>query len=86
MRKQDEARVAPGADEIIALLAEGPNLILLDEVLQYLISAGGVKIHQTTLRDETFTFLQRLTAAVSNMLTLLWCSHFSPASASHLST
>src|SRR5437879_5195129 len=66
MRKQDEARVAPGADEIIALLAEGPNLILLDEVLQYLISAGGVKVHQTTLRDETLTFLQRLTVAVSN--------------------
>jgi hypothetical protein len=66
MGKQDETRVAPGADEIITLLAEGPNLILLDEVLQYLISAGGVKIHQTTLRDETLTFLQRLTVAVGN--------------------
>ncbi|HET6144282.1 MAG TPA: DUF499 domain-containing protein [Candidatus Acidoferrales bacterium] len=66
MRTQDEARVAPGADEIITLLAEGPNLILLDEVLQYLISVGGLKIHQTTLRDETLTFLQRLTVAVSN--------------------
>ena len=66
MRKQDEARVAPGADEIMTLLAEGPNLILLDEVLQYLISAGGVKIHQTTLRDETLTFLQRLTVAAGN--------------------
>lgn len=66
MRQQDETRVAPGADEIISLLTEGPNLILLDEVLQYLISAGGVKIHQTTLRDETLTFLQRLTVAVGN--------------------
>ena len=66
MREQDETRVAPGADEIIKLLAEGPNLILLDEVLQYLISAGGVRIHQTTLRDETLTFLQRLTVAVGN--------------------
>src|SRR5205809_2865271 len=35
-------------------------------VLNYLISAGGVKVHQTTLRDETMTFLQRLTAAVGN--------------------
>jgi predicted AAA+ superfamily ATPase len=66
VRQQDETRVAPGADEIITLLAEGPNLILLDEVLQYLISAGGVKIHQTTLRDETLTFLQRVTGAVGN--------------------
>jgi len=66
MRQQDETRVAPGADEIIALLGDGPNLILLDEVLQYLISAGGVKIHQTTLRDETMNFLHRLTGAVGN--------------------
>jgi hypothetical protein len=66
MRKQDEARVAPGADEIMALLAEGPNLILLDEILQYLISVGGIKVHQTTLRDETMSFLHRLTGAVGN--------------------
>lgn len=66
LRAQDEARVAPGGDDILALLAEGPNLILLDETLQYLISAGGIKIEQTTLRDETLTFLQRLTVAVGN--------------------
>jgi hypothetical protein len=66
LRAQDEDRVAPGADEIISLLGNEPNLILLDEVLNYLISAGGVKIHQTTLRDETMTFVQRLTAAVGN--------------------
>ena len=66
LREQDEARVAPGGDEILALLAEGPNLILLDEVLPYFISAGGVKIEQTTLRDETLIFLQRLTVAVAN--------------------
>jgi Protein of unknown function (DUF499) len=66
MRQQDEARVAPGADEIMALLADGPNLILLDEVLQYLISVGGIKVHQTTLRDETMSFLHRLTGAVGN--------------------
>ena len=66
LRSQDEGRVAPGGDEILALLAEGPNLILLDEILNYLISAGGLKIEQTTLRDETLTFLQRLTVAVGN--------------------
>ena len=66
LKAQDEARVAPGADEILELLAEGPNLILLDEILNYLISAGGVKVEQTTLRDETLTFIQRLTVAVGN--------------------
>src|SRR5262249_5305666 len=29
LRRQDEGRIAPGGDEILALLAEGPNLILL---------------------------------------------------------
>src|SRR5262249_6671970 len=66
-RLHDELRVAPGGDEILALLQDGPNLILLDEVLQYLISAGGIKVEQTTLRDETLTFLQRLTMAVTNI-------------------
>ncbi len=65
-RQQDEARVAPGGDEILALLKDGPNMILLDEVLNYLISAGGIKVEQTTLRDETLTFVQRLTVAVGN--------------------
>ncbi len=35
-------------------------------MLNYLISAGGVKVEKTTLRDETLTFLQRLTVAVGN--------------------
>ena len=66
VRTQDESRVAPGADEILPLLGDRANLILLDEVLNYLISAGGIKVHETTLRDETLTFLQRLTVAVAN--------------------
>jgi hypothetical protein len=66
LREQDQTRVAPGGDEILELLKEGPNLILLDEVLNYLISAGGVKVEKTTLRDETLTFIQRLTVAVGN--------------------
>ena len=64
VRAQDEARVAPGADEIIALLRRGPSLILIDELLEYLISAGGVRVEWTTLRDETLSFLKRLTVAV----------------------
>jgi hypothetical protein len=66
IHEQDEARVAPGGDEILKILGDGPNLILMDEVLQYLISAGGVKVHQTTLRDETLSFIQRLTGTINN--------------------
>ena len=67
VRRQDEGRVAPGADAIITLLQGGPSLILLDEMLGYLISAGGVPVEKTTLRDETLLFLQRLTVAVGNL-------------------
>ncbi|MCL2824356.1 MAG: DUF499 domain-containing protein [Polyangiaceae bacterium] len=66
LRVQDEARVAPGGDDIAVLLGDKPNLLLLDEVLEYLISAGGVKVEQTTLRDETLSFLKRLTVAVGS--------------------
>ena len=67
VRAQDEARVAPGADAIVELLKRGPSLILIDELLEYLISAGGVRVDQTTLRDETLSFLKRLTVAVGNV-------------------
>ena len=67
VRQQDGKRVAPGGDQIIELLKMGPSLILLDELLEYLISAGGVRVEQTTLRDETLSFLKRLTVAVGNV-------------------
>ena len=67
VRAQDESRVAPGGDAIVELLRRGPSLILLDELLEYLISAGGVRVQQTTLRDETLSFLKRLTVAVGNV-------------------
>ena len=67
VQAQDEARVAPGGDALVALLKRGPSLILLDEILEYLISAGGVRVEQTTLRDETLSFLKRLTVAVGNV-------------------
>jgi hypothetical protein len=65
-RKDDEARVAPGGDDILKLLGDAPNLILLDEVLEYLISTGGIKVLDTTLRDETLNFIKRLTVSVGN--------------------
>ena len=66
VRGHDESRVSPGGDKIIDMLSNGPNLILLDEVLEYLISAGGVKAGETNLRDETINFIKRLTVAIDN--------------------
>ena len=53
-------------DAIVWLLGDVPNLILLDEVLEYIISAGGINIGDTTLRDETISFVKRLTTAVGS--------------------
>lgn len=67
MAKNDEMRVAPGSTELGALLQEaGPCIIMLDEILVYLLKAGGVKVEESTLRGNTLTFLQELSIAVAN--------------------
>ena len=60
--------VAPGSDSINALLTQqnGPVLILMDEVLQYLTRASGVSIKKSTLADQTIAFMLSLTDAVSS--------------------
>ncbi|HVM49768.1 MAG TPA: DUF499 domain-containing protein [Candidatus Acidoferrum sp.] len=65
-RKNDEERGTPGADDLMKLFGDGPNLILLDEVLEYLINAGGVKVLKTDLREQTLNFIKELTVAASN--------------------
>jgi predicted AAA+ superfamily ATPase len=67
MAKNDEMRVAPGSTELGSLLQEaGPCIIMLDEILVYLLKAGGVKVEESTLRGNTLTFLQELSIAVAN--------------------
>lgn len=67
MAKNDEMRVAPGSTALGELLHEaGPCLIMLDEILVYLLKAGGVKVEESTLRGHTLTFLQELSIAVAN--------------------
>jgi predicted AAA+ superfamily ATPase len=63
----DERRIAPGTKLLGDLLNKaGPCLILLDEILVYLVKAGGVKVGESTLRGNTLTFLQELSIAVAN--------------------
>jgi hypothetical protein len=66
LKENDESRVAPGADDLLKLFGDQPNLILLDEVLEYLINAGGVKVLKTDLREQTLNFLKELTVAAAN--------------------
>lgn len=65
--KDDERRIAPGTKVLGELLNKaGPCLILFDEILVYLLKAGGVKVGESTLRGNTLTFLQELSIAVAN--------------------
>jgi hypothetical protein len=66
LKDNDVARVAPGGDDLLKLFGDQPNLILLDEVLEYLINAGGVKVLKTDLREQTLNFLKELTVAAAN--------------------
>ncbi len=66
VRGADEARVAPGADALRKLLASGPpKLILMDELVNYVVGAAAISVGETTLKDQTISFLQQLTQAVS---------------------
>lgn len=66
MRANDETRVSPGGDELLKLFGDKPNLILFDELFEYLINAGGVKVLKTDLREQTLNFLKELTVAAAN--------------------
>lgn len=57
---------APGRDKIERVLKENqPVLVLIDELLEYITKAAGIKIIETTLASQTIAFLQELTEAAS---------------------
>ncbi len=50
----------------VAVRARGPaKLILMDELVNYVVAAAGIRIGMTTLKDQTISFLQQLTQAVA---------------------
>jgi hypothetical protein len=61
-------QVAPGKEAIRKLLSQNqPTLILMDEVLEYVTKAAGVKVGQSTLAAQTIAFMQELTETVSTL-------------------
>ncbi len=57
---------SPGRDKIEKVLKENqPVLILIDELLEYVTKAAGIKVVDTTLAAQTIAFLQELTEAAS---------------------
>ena len=58
--------ISPGKEKLIRLLSEtSPVLILMDEVLEYITKAAGIKVGDSNLASQTFAFIQELTATVS---------------------
>jgi len=66
--RNDERRVAPGKDTLREILGKyEPLAILIDELLQYIVGAAGVKVEKVTLAGQTLTFLQQLTETISSL-------------------
>lgn len=61
-------QVAPGKEALRQFLAgKQPVLILMDEVLEYMTKAAGVKVGESTLAAQTIAFMQELTETVSTL-------------------
>lgn len=60
--------LAPGREKIRDVLERhGPVIILIDELLQYVAVAAGVKIEDTNLATQVVIFIQQLTEAISTL-------------------
>lgn len=66
VRVHDEEGAAPGGDTLRELIGNRPTLILLDEVLVYVESAGGDS-GDNPRRRQALVFLQKLTEVVRNL-------------------
>lgn len=65
IRPNDEARANPKGLFKKVLEQCKPALILIDELADYCVSASAVKVEGSTLSDQTISFMQELTQAVS---------------------
>jgi len=65
----DKARVAPGEDLLRGFLGDKqPFLLLLDEILDYVTRARGVRVgDDSSLAAQTLTFFQQLTNVVAHL-------------------
>jgi hypothetical protein len=62
------SQVSPGREAIQDLLRTNqPVLILMDELLEYITKAAGVKVGESTLAAQTIAFMQELSEAVSTL-------------------
>jgi len=67
VRANDEARRVPQGLFVEVLREAAPCLILLDELADYCVGAAAVPVGETTLADQTISFIQQLTEAVQQV-------------------
>ncbi len=65
MEGHDRDLISPGGDVIREMLAGGPKLILLDEVLKYMERAAAMPVQDSTLQRQSKDFFQNLTVEVA---------------------
>ncbi len=67
VRANDESQRVPQGLFVEILQAASPCLILLDELADYCVGAAAVPVGDTTLADQTVSFIQQLTEAVQQV-------------------
>lgn len=65
VRKNDEQLIAPAGLFKKVLAQTNPALILIDELADYCVKAAARKVGNSSLADQTISFMQELTEAVS---------------------
>jgi hypothetical protein len=65
IKANDEARTAPKGLFKQVLERNKPALILIDELADYCVAASGIAVGASSLADQTISFLQELSEAVS---------------------
>ena len=68
-KKKFDGLTSPGrTDEFREMLASNsPLIIMIDELLEYVTKAAGVKVADSTLAAQTIAFMQEITEAVSTI-------------------
>ena len=67
IRANDEAQRVPQGIFVDILRSAAPCLILLDELADYCVGAAAVPVGNTSLADQTISFIQQLTEAVQQV-------------------
>jgi len=66
--ENDRKRISPGKEVLQILFTKiNPQVILLDEITEYLAKARGVSVNESNLATQTLVFIQELTECISTL-------------------